>query len=105
MSVSIIGALPLALAHGTLYFLMINIAKGSLQRVLPGSPSLGGRKPGNIFLTACDLQGSRGFKSLSRRLVFCENVILERSVVGTWPYSAMSGSLHTSTFSSSILHD
>jgi hypothetical protein len=84
---------------------MINIAKGSLQRVLPGSPSLGGRKPGNIFLTACDLQGSRGFKSLSRRLVFCENVILERSVVGAWPYSAMSGSLRTSTFSSSILHD
>src|SRR5919106_5431079 len=67
---------------------MINIAKGSLQRVLPGSPSLGGRKPGNIFLTACDLQGSRGFKSLSRRLVFCENVILERSVACAWPYSA-----------------
>ena len=84
---------------------MINIAKGSLQRVLPGSPSLGGRKPGNIFLKACDLQGSRGFKSLSRRLVFGENVILERPVVGTWPYSVMSGSLHTPTSSSSILHD
>ena len=48
----------------------INIAIRSFQRVSPGSPSLGGRKPGNIIWIACDLQGSRGFKSLSRRLIF-----------------------------------
>src|ERR687896_1638602 len=97
--------MTIVLVFLTSEYSLINIAKGSLQRVLPGSPSLGGRKPGNIFLTACDLQGSRGFKSLSRRLVFHENVILERSVVGAWLYSAMSGSLPTSISSSSILRD
>src|SRR5918998_6890436 len=97
--------MTIVLVFLTSEYSLINISKGSLQRVLPGSPSLGGRKPGNIFLKACDLQGSRGFKSLSRRLVFCENVILERCVACAWPYSAMSASLHTSTFSSSILHD